>query len=75
MVGLPPYTASRVEIFHSRTVLALSRGVSMLFGECSPFIMLDGRLGWGPRQPDLVGGDSIHGRGVGTERALRPLAT
>ena len=28
--------------------------------------MVQGQVGWGPGQPDLVGGVPAHGRGVGT---------
>jgi len=32
-------------------------------------------VGWGPTQPDLLGGSPVHGRGVGTGWALRSFLT
>ena len=33
-----------------------------------------GQIGWGPGQPDLVGGNHAHGRGI-ESRSLRSLPT
>jgi len=34
-----------------------------------------GQVGWGPGQPELVGGSPTHGRGGEAEWALRALPT
>jgi len=36
---------------------------------------VQGKTGWGPGQPVLMGGSPAHGRGVGTEWALRCIPT
>lgn len=33
--------------------------------------LVQGRLGWGPEQPDLMNGIPTHGREVGTRGSLR----
>ena len=46
------------EIFYSEGGEALDQDVQ----RCGS---VQGHVGWGPEQPDLVGGDPTHGRGVG----------
>ena len=41
----------------------------------APYSLAQGQVGWGPGQPDLVGGSSVHGRTAGTKRTLKSFLT
>ena len=42
---------------------------------CPISVSVQGQVGWGLRQPELVEGVPAHGRGVGTHQSLRSVPT